>query len=205
MPLVCVSSTSVEVQRFLMSRARTGVSRRGSITHTARGPPVLEALQRPAAAAVAHPGRLRVPHQTLGRDEAEPFREVRVDRVLLELLVLRGDLRRELGQRHVLALVRHVVDGPGGEVGGQRVVLALLLLIFAGPIWFVWAVIEMFLPFNPSDAARPFETNVNVSQNVNVPNALPDRSDDDDRVACPQCAEMIKINAVKCRFCGIRV
>ena len=84
-------------------------------------------------------------------------------------------------------------------------VLALLLLIFAGPIWFVWAIIEMFLPFNPKDAARPFETNVNVSQNVNVPNALPDRSDDDERVACPQCAEMIKINAVKCRFCGIRV
>lgn len=79
------------------------------------------------------------------------------------------------------------------------------LLIFAGPIWFVWAIIEMFLPFNPKDAARPFETNVNVSQNVNVPNALPDPSDDDDRVACPQCAEMIKINASKCRFCGIRV
>ena len=84
-------------------------------------------------------------------------------------------------------------------------VLALLLLIFAGPIWFVWAIIEMFLLFNPKDAARPFETNVNVSQNVNVPNALPDPSDDDDRVACPQCAEMIKINASKCRFCGIRV
>ena len=84
-------------------------------------------------------------------------------------------------------------------------VLALLLLIFAGPIWFVWAIIEMFLPFNPKDAARPFETNVNVSQNMNVPNALPDPSDDDDRVACPQCAEMIKINASKCRFCGIRI
>ena len=84
-------------------------------------------------------------------------------------------------------------------------VLALLLLIFAGPIWFVWAIIEMFLPFNPKDAARPFETKVNVSQNVNVPNALPDHSDNDDRIACPQCAEMIKINASKCRFCGIRV
>ena len=84
-------------------------------------------------------------------------------------------------------------------------VLALLLLIFAGPIWFVWAIIEMFLPFNPKDAARPFETNVNVSQNVNVPNALPAPIDGEDRFACPQCAEMIKINAVKCRFCGIRV
>ena len=84
-------------------------------------------------------------------------------------------------------------------------VLALLLLIFAGPIWFVWAIIEMFLPFNPKDAARPFETNVNVSQNVDVPNALPAPIGDEDRFECPQCAEMIKINASKCRFCGIRV
>ena len=58
-------------------------------------------------------------------------------------------------------------------------ILALILFIFAGPIWFVWAIIEMFLPFNARDAARPFETNINVSQNVNVPNPLPDHSDDD--------------------------
>ena len=84
-------------------------------------------------------------------------------------------------------------------------VLALLLLIFAGPIWFIWAIIEMFLRFNPSDAERPFETNVNVSQNMNVPKSLPEPLDDEDRFACPQCAEMIKLDAMKCRFCGIRV
>lgn len=84
-------------------------------------------------------------------------------------------------------------------------VLALLLLIFAGPIWFVWAIIEMFLPFNPGDGARPFETNVNLSQNVNVPNAVPEPIDKGDRFSCPQCAEMIKLDATKCRFCGIRV
>ena len=84
-------------------------------------------------------------------------------------------------------------------------VLALILLIFAGPIWFVWAIIEMFLPFNPKDAVRPFETNVNVSQNVNVPNAVPEPIDEGDRFACPQCAEMIKLGAMTCRFCGIRV
>ena len=84
-------------------------------------------------------------------------------------------------------------------------VLALLLLIFAGPIWFIWAIIEMFLPFNPSDAARPFETNVNVSQNMNVPISQPEPTDDEERFECPQCAEMIKLDAMKCRFCGIRV
>ena len=84
-------------------------------------------------------------------------------------------------------------------------VLALILLIFAGPVWFVWAIIEMFLPFNPKDAARPFETNVNVSQNMNVPNAVPEPIDEGDRFACPQCAEMIKLDAMTCRFCGIRV
>ena len=47
---------------------------------------------------------------------------------------------------------------------------------FAGPIWFVWAIIEMFLPFNARDAARPFQANVNVSQNVNAPNTLPDHT-----------------------------
>ena len=84
-------------------------------------------------------------------------------------------------------------------------VLALILLIFAGPIWFVWAIIEMFLPFNPKDAARPFETNVNVSQNVKAPSAAPEPNVQGDRFACPQCAEMIKLDAMTCRFCGIRV
>ena len=84
-------------------------------------------------------------------------------------------------------------------------VLALILLIFAGPIWFVWAIIEMFLPFNPKDAAQPFETTVNVSQNMNVPSASPEPNVQGDRFACPQCAEMIKLDAMTCRFCGIRV
>lgn len=79
------------------------------------------------------------------------------------------------------------------------------LLIFAGPIWFVWAIIEMFLPFNPKDAAQPFETHVNVSQNVKAPSAAPEPNVLGDRFACPQCAEMIKLDAMTCRFCGIRV
>jgi hypothetical protein len=82
-------------------------------------------------------------------------------------------------------------------------VVALVLLIFAGPIWFLWAIIEMFLTLEPEDAARPFETNLKVNQNVNTQSTL--QAPDHDLVACPLCAEMIKRKAVVCRFCGSKV
>jgi hypothetical protein len=80
---------------------------------------------------------------------------------------------------------------------------AVLLIIFLFPIWFIWAVIEVFRDFDPSEAARPFETNLTVTQNVG--GSFSDRDpkiSDADRFECPSCAELIKRSARKCRFCG---
>jgi hypothetical protein len=80
---------------------------------------------------------------------------------------------------------------------------AVLLIIFAFPIWFIWAVIEVFRDFDPSEAARPFETNLTVAQNVG--GSFSDRNPkilDADRYECPRCAKLINRNARKCLFFG---
>ena len=79
--------------------------------------------------------------------------------------------------------------------------VAVLLIIFLFPIWFIWAVIEVFRDFDPSEAARPFETNLTVTQNVS--GSFSDRNPkipDADRYECPSYAKLIKRNARKCRF-----